>query len=41
MAKYVVIYEDERKDTLALDLLKGHVEHLRNLHSQFYFCADR
>jgi len=34
MAKYVVIYEDERKDALALDLLKGHVEHLRGLHSQ-------
>lgn len=34
MAKYVVIYEDERKDALAPDLLKGHVEHLRDLHSQ-------
>lgn len=34
MAKYVVLYEDERKDALAPDLLKGHVEHLRDLHSQ-------
>lgn len=34
MAKYVVIYDDERKDALALDLLNGHVEHLRDLHSQ-------
>jgi|AGTN01.3.fsa_nt_gi Uncharacterized protein conserved in bacteria len=34
MPKYVVIYEDERKDALAPDLLKGHVEHLRDLHSQ-------
>lgn len=34
MAKYVVIYEDERKDSLAPDLLKGHVEHLRDLHSR-------
>lgn len=34
MAKYVVIYEGERQDTLGLDLLKGHVEHLRDLHSQ-------
>ncbi|WP_312372933.1 YciI family protein [Lachnoclostridium sp.] len=34
MAKYVVIYQDERKDDLELDLLKGHVEHLRDLHSQ-------
>ena len=34
MAKYVVIYEDERKDALASDLLKGHVEHIRDLHSQ-------
>ena len=34
MNKYVVIYEDERKDDLAQDLLKGHVEHLRDLHSQ-------
>ena len=33
MAKYVVIYEGERKDALAPDLLKGHVEHLRDLHS--------
>ena len=36
MTKYVVIYEDERKDALAPDLLKGHVEHLRTLHSQGY-----
>lgn len=34
MAKYVVIYEDERKDALASDLLKGHVEHLRDLYSR-------
>jgi len=34
MAKYVVIYQDERKDDLASNLLKGHVEHLRDLHSQ-------
>ena len=34
MAKYVVIYENERKDDLAPDLLKGHVEHLRDLHSK-------
>ena len=34
MVKYVVIYEGERKDDLAQDLLKGHVEHLRALHSQ-------
>ncbi|HKL79541.1 MAG TPA: hypothetical protein VJ888_03780 [Mobilitalea sp.] len=34
MAKYVVIYQDERKDELAANLLKGHVEHLRDLHSQ-------
>ena len=33
MAKYVVIYEDERKDALSRDLLKGHVEHIRDLHS--------
>ncbi|MCL2459964.1 MAG: YciI family protein [Euryarchaeota archaeon] len=38
MAKYVVIYEDMRKDAVAPDmveiLLKGHVEHLRDLHSR-------
>lgn len=34
MAKYVVIYEDERKDALSPDLLKGHVEHIRDLHSR-------
>ena len=34
MEKYVVIYQDERKDDLELDLLKCHVEHLRYLHSQ-------
>ena len=34
MAKYVVIYEDERKDTLELELLKGHVEHIRALYSR-------
>jgi len=34
MVKYVVIYEGERQDDLAPDLLKGHVEHLRDLHSQ-------
>lgn len=34
MAKYVVIYQDERKDDLASNLLKGHVDHLRSLHSQ-------
>lgn len=34
MAKYVVIYEDERQDALDFDLLKGHVEHLRDLHSR-------
>jgi hypothetical protein len=33
MSKYVVIYQDERKDDLELDLLKCHVEHLRDLHS--------
>ena len=33
MVKYVVIYEGERKDDLAQDLLNGHVEHLRALHS--------
>ncbi len=32
MAKYVVIYEGERKDAFMSDLLKGHVEHLRALH---------
>ena len=34
MTKYVVIYEDERKDALAPDLLKGHVDHLRDLCSR-------
>ena len=34
MAKYVVIYEDERTDVLAHDLLKEHVEYLRDLSSQ-------
>ena len=34
MAKYVVMYEDERQENLASELLKGHVEHLRNLCSQ-------
>ena len=34
MAKYVVMYEDEQTDALAPDLLKGHVDHLRNLHTQ-------
>ena len=36
MAKYVVMYEDERQDqdNLTSELLKGHVEHLRNLCSQ-------
>ena len=38
MAKYVVLYEDMRADAvpqdLVPDLLKGHVEHIRNLHSQ-------
>jgi len=36
MAKYVVMYEDERQDqnNLASDLLNGHVEHLRALYSQ-------
>jgi uncharacterized protein YciI len=34
MAKYVLPYQDERKDNLASNLLKGHVEHLRNLYSQ-------
>ena len=38
MQKYVVIYADERKDTLAPDLLKGHVEHFRALHSQGALC---
>lgn len=34
MAKYVVIYENERKDALLPALLNGHVEHLRDLHSR-------
>ena len=34
MAKYVVLYEDERTGTLALDLLRGHVEHLKELYSR-------
>jgi len=36
VAKYVVLYEDERQDqnNLTSDLLKGHVEFLRNLCSQ-------
>ena len=34
MKKYIVIYENERKDALAPDLLKGHVDYLRALHSQ-------
>ena len=34
MAKYAVIYEDEQKGALAPDLLKGHVEHIRNLCSR-------
>ena len=34
MSKYIVILEDERKDDLAYDLLKGHVEHLRDLSSR-------
>ena len=34
MTKYVVMYENERKDALSPDLLKGHVDHLRNLHNQ-------
>ena len=34
VAKYAVLYEGERKDSLAPDLLKGHVDHLRNLHSK-------
>ena len=34
MPKYVVIYENERKDDLAPDLLKGHVDHLRYLRSK-------
>ena len=36
MAKYVVMYEDERQDQKSLtpDLLKGHVEYLKNLRSQ-------
>lgn len=45
MTKYVVIYEDERKGVyiapdLERDLLKGHVQHLRDLHSRgILFCA--
>ena len=34
MVKYVVIYEDEQEDASAPDLVKDHVEHLRNLYSQ-------
>jgi uncharacterized protein YciI len=38
MAKYVVIYEDMREDAVAQDLvpdlLKGHVEHIRDLDSR-------
>ena len=38
MAKYVVIYEDMQEDAVAQDLvpdvLKGHVEHLKKLHSK-------
>ena len=36
MAKYVVMYEDERQDqdNLTNELLKGHVEHLRELCSE-------
>lgn len=42
MTKYVVIYEDEQKGDLALDLLKGHVEHLKDLHSQgiLFLCGS-
>ena len=38
MAKYVVLYEDVQEDAvsqdLAQDVLKGHVEHCRDLHSR-------
>jgi len=34
VAKYVVIYEHELQEALARDLLKGHVEYLKNLHSK-------
>jgi len=34
MAKYAVLYENERQEDLAHDLLRGHVEHLRALHAQ-------
>lgn len=34
MSRYAVIYEDERTGVLEPDLLKGHVEHLRDLHSR-------
>jgi len=34
MAKYVVIYEDERAGALPPDLLTAHVEHLQDLRSR-------
>jgi len=34
MAKYVIILKDKKNGTLTTDLLKSHVEHLRNLHNK-------
>jgi len=34
MTKYAAIYEDESTDILTPELLKGHVDHLRDLHSR-------
>jgi uncharacterized protein YciI len=38
MAKYVVIYEDWREDTVTPDMMegltKGHVDYLKDLHAQ-------
>jgi uncharacterized protein YciI len=36
MAKYAVIYQDEQEGELEWNLLNGHVEHLKKLHSQGY-----
>ena len=34
MERYVVIYENEREDTTDTDLIKRHVEHLKELQAQ-------